>query len=127
MAKNKKLKLAQKADDNSQNRAQIAIAHQGPLPMATEFAAYEKVLPGSADRIITMAEKSLESEIADMRAERRADLFALVSGRAFLYLLLGVSVFLIIAGHPIAALLAGLAPIVSVIYGTFKSTRKEKS
>lgn len=29
----------------------------GPLPAASEFSAYEETLPGSADRILTMAEE----------------------------------------------------------------------
>lgn len=31
--------------------------HKGPIPPADEFRKYEEVLPGSADRILTMAEK----------------------------------------------------------------------
>ncbi len=37
--------------------------YSGPLPAPEDFAAYEKVLPGSTDRIISMAEKSLDSRI----------------------------------------------------------------
>lgn len=94
--------------------------------MAREFAAYENVLPGSADRIIAMAEKSLEAEIGEARAKQQLDFIALISGRLFLYVLLGVSVFLVIIDKPVAALLTGLAPIISVIYGTLTSEKKEK-
>lgn len=38
-------------------------SYSGPLPAPEDFAAYEEVLPGSTDRIISMAEKSLESRI----------------------------------------------------------------
>lgn len=31
--------------------------YQGPLPPAEHFAAYNDILPGAADRILTMAEK----------------------------------------------------------------------
>lgn len=37
----------------------------GPLPPPEDFEAYERVLPGSTDRIITMAEKSLDSRISN--------------------------------------------------------------
>ena len=37
--------------------------YSGPLPAPEDFAAYEEVLPGSTDRIISMAEKSLDSRI----------------------------------------------------------------
>ena len=39
--------------------------YSGPLPPAEEIEAYEHVCPGSADRIISMAEKSLENRIAN--------------------------------------------------------------
>lgn len=94
--------------------------------MASEFAAYEQILPGSANRILKMAEKSLQAEIAGMRAAWVADLIALLTGRLFLYLLVGVAVYLLVTDRPIGALLAGLAPIVSAVYGTFKKSDKEK-
>ncbi|WP_417464579.1 DUF2335 domain-containing protein [Kordiimonas sp.] len=34
-----------------------SLRYQGPLPLASELRGYEEVLPGAADRIITMAEK----------------------------------------------------------------------
>lgn len=37
----------------------------GPLPPPEDFEAYERVLPGTTDRIITMAEKSLDSRISN--------------------------------------------------------------
>lgn len=43
--------------------------HQGPLPMAIEFAEYDRILPGSAERILKMAEnqaahrQSLEASV----------------------------------------------------------------
>ena len=39
--------------------------YSGPLPPAEEIEAYERVCPGSADRIITMTEKSLDHRIAN--------------------------------------------------------------
>lgn len=39
--------------------------YSGPLPPAEEIEAYEHVCPGSADRIITMTEKSLEHRISN--------------------------------------------------------------
>jgi len=127
MAKDKKSSSASSLSKRSQSNPESAraarvttIAHEGPLPMASEFAAYEQVLPGSANRILRMAEKSLEAELANMRAARVADLLALLSGRLFLYVLVGVSVYLLVTDRPVGALLAGLAPIVSAIYGTFK-------
>lgn len=37
-----------------------SLVYSGPLPPANEMAQYEKICSGSADRIITMAEKQSE-------------------------------------------------------------------
>lgn len=117
-----KLSRKQQTDIDSQVLAQVAISHQGPLPLASEFAAYERVLPGSADRIIAMAEASLEAEISAAKIDQVGELISLISGRLFLYALLGVAVYLLVSGRPVGALLAGLAPIVSAIYGTIRQS-----
>jgi uncharacterized membrane protein len=41
---------------------------RGPFPPPAMLQAYEQTLPGMADRIVVMAEKSLEAEPADVRA-----------------------------------------------------------
>lgn len=41
-------------------RIQKMVAYSGPLPPSFELGNYEEVLPGAADRIITMAEKAQE-------------------------------------------------------------------
>ncbi|OBG21760.1 hypothetical protein A5765_21680 [Mycolicibacterium celeriflavum] len=38
-------------------------SYRGPIPPAAELQAYDNVLPGAAERILHMAEKSLESQI----------------------------------------------------------------
>ncbi len=49
--------------------------HSGPLPLPSIFQGYEQVLPGSADRILAMAEKeqahrfSMEAESLKIEAE----------------------------------------------------------
>ena len=43
----------------------------GPLPSAAEFSRYEQVLPGAADRILSMAEQSLQAEIEGQREVRK--------------------------------------------------------
>lgn len=91
--------------------------------MASEFSAYEQVLPGSADRILRMAEKSLEAEVSSVRTANTAELIALLTGRLFLYVLVGVAVYLLMNDRPVGAFLAGLAPIVSAIYGAFSKSK----
>ncbi len=46
-----------------------AFMHSGPLPAVSEFAGYNQVLPGAADRILSMAEKSLDMEVSDRQRE----------------------------------------------------------
>lgn len=43
-----------------------------PLPTPEEMKQYEEVLPGLADRITRMAEKSLDSSIEDQRNRSKA-------------------------------------------------------
>lgn len=50
--------------------ASITYSRSAPLPTVDEFGGYERVLPGSADRIVTMAEKSLDAQIEDTKAAR---------------------------------------------------------
>jgi uncharacterized membrane protein len=44
---------------------------QGPLPPPESLGHYEQVLPGSADRILGMAEASIEQEHAQFMAQTR--------------------------------------------------------
>ncbi|WP_225433075.1 MULTISPECIES: DUF2335 domain-containing protein [Bifidobacterium] len=52
---------------------QIAFSRSGPLPLVSEFEGYERVLAGSADRIVTMAEKALDSQIEGEKAAREIE------------------------------------------------------
>lgn len=45
--------------------ADFEYMRSAPLPTVNEYRGYEQVLPGAADRIMTMAEKSLDMEISD--------------------------------------------------------------
>jgi uncharacterized membrane protein len=46
--------------DNQPQRQELSVSYQGPLPTSGEFSGYEQVLPGAADRILTMTEKEAE-------------------------------------------------------------------
>ena len=41
----------------SARRQQVSVERRAPLPPIEEFRGYEEVLPGAADRILTMAEE----------------------------------------------------------------------
>ena len=53
-----------RVDGTGEGVQQVALQwRSAPLPTVDEFAGYERIQPGAADRIITMAEKSLDAEI----------------------------------------------------------------
>lgn len=62
-------------DEKSTVGRRVSMTHMemtsGPLPSATEFSRYERVLPGAADRILSMAEQSLQAEIEGQREIRK--------------------------------------------------------
>jgi uncharacterized membrane protein len=46
-------------------------SHRGPLPRPETFAAYDQVLPGAADRILTMAERAQANAEATSQREQQ--------------------------------------------------------
>ncbi|GHT86243.1 hypothetical protein FACS1894137_11540 [Spirochaetia bacterium] len=40
--------------------ASQSVMYSGPLPTSTEFAGYDKALPGAAERLLSMVEKEAE-------------------------------------------------------------------
>lgn len=58
----------------------LKTSFQGPTPPPAVLRQYEQVLPGSADRIFTMAEKAMEHQFSIERAaSRRATLGLLLA------------------------------------------------
>lgn len=53
----------------------------GPVPRPADLAAYDQTLPGAADRILRMAEKSLDSQIATDNALAEGDVQAVKRGQ----------------------------------------------
>ncbi len=84
-------------------RIQKAETFQGPLPKPSDFAQYDAVLPGAAERIIAMAEKqaihrqSLERKVIDSDAFHA--LVGTISGLVIGLFGLGAAGFCIIKGH----------------------------
>lgn len=48
-------------------RTQMFVAHNGPLPAPDDFAFYNSVLPGAAERLMRMAELEQQNRHEDMR------------------------------------------------------------
>lgn len=109
-----------KNDQASIEYRRIVYRH-GPIPESRELANYERLLPGAADRILAMAEKQHQSIITLSKLEWFVDFLGMLLGRSFLYLLVVVSYILVMHDKEVAALLTGLAPIVSIIISTFRN------
>jgi uncharacterized membrane protein len=109
------------AKPREQDAAYDLELHQGPLPHVQDFAAYNDVLPGAADRILKMAERDQKAVIRMNWANWFTGFISMVLGKGFLYALVAGAVYLAINDKPLEALMAGLAPIVATIYA---NTRK---
>ena len=91
---------------------------KGPLPSATEFSGYEKVLPGAAERILGMAEKEaanrqeMEKEIVGktFRLNCRGQIFGFILG----LLSLGAVYLSIILKQPAGAIVPAIISVTSL-------------
>lgn len=100
--------------------------YQGPLPLAEDFAKYESVCPGAADRIIAMAERqsqhrqSIEKSVVN--AGNRNSVLGIISATFIAISVLIGGVYCVLQGHDTAGTaivtidLVGLCGV--FIYGT---------
>ena len=83
---------------HSIERVERRLEYSGPLPHPEILGGYEKVLPGSADRILKMAEKQQDHRISNenklVDAENQSRLLGLVAGFLIATLGLGGAVYL---------------------------------
>ncbi len=108
------------------NKHLTLAAFTGPIPPFSELEKYEKILPGSADRIIKMAEKeqiqihrhSMESKFIsfDLRYEKLGLNYGFIL--AFLSLIIGLVLFLF--GHDWEGVVALLIPLLKIVYSFFQ-------
>ena len=64
--------LLEGADVNTSALArveQLIVSKSGPLPAVEDFDGYERILPGAADRILSMAESSVEMKSLAVKAD----------------------------------------------------------
>ena len=108
-------------------------AYSGPLPPAEQIRAYEEVLPGSADRILGMAERQqahrLELEKMTVSEATNRSWWGLRLGFAITLVVVGVGAAAILTGRSLAGfglILADLAVLAGVfVYGRAEQ-RKER-
>lgn len=87
-------------------------SYQGPLPAPADFAAFDQVLPGAADRILAMAEQRQAAEIANQRTTTKSEALAF-TGAAwavsfFPWALAGLTAGLLVVHQPAAAAITGI-------------------
>ena len=110
-----------------------ASSFRGPLPPPEILAHYEDVLPGAADRIITMAENQsahrIEIEKTVINTRSRDSLLGICSGLTIGLAALGASIYVIVSGYPVYGSIigtTGLGGLVGVfVYGT-RENRSER-
>ncbi|MBI4266931.1 MAG: DUF2335 domain-containing protein [Chloroflexi bacterium] len=110
-----------------------AYHYEGPIPDPSTLQEYEKVIPGSADRILRMAERQAEHrqflEKTVIHGDSRRAFYGLWVGAFVALCVLGGAIFLIYTGHDVAGAVIGGLDIVSLVsvfvYGTV-SRRTER-
>lgn len=109
------------------------ITFSGPLPPPNVLEYYEKILPGSAERILKMAEeqsrhrRSLEEKVinSDISNSKHGLLFGFFIG----IVAFSTTILLAYFGYPISGVIVGLGYITSLVgvfvYGS-KSRKQER-
>lgn len=111
-------------------------AHSGPLPAVQDFSGYESVLPGAADRIMKMAETSIDAHhqtaLADaelqMSAARSIDNRGLIERRQQI-VFSAVTILALIGAFAMAWYGKTVPSVIAVIvmaaggYAVFKTSR----
>lgn len=100
----------------------------GPLPHPEILVGYEQATPGSAERIISMAEKQadhrrvMESKLldADIRSEQRGQIMAF----SLATLVSGGGIYLLAIGQDIGGLVALITPLAGLA-GMFIAARRQ--
>jgi uncharacterized membrane protein len=107
---------------------------RGPLPDAAELAQYEHILPGSADRILTMAEEQLAHRIDIENKVIAGDTYRADKGMKYGAILLGLTIICStivgVTGNEIAAsalAAGGGATSLSTIWANWQRRRERES
>jgi len=110
------------------------VTYEGPLPPPAQLEQFERACPGSADRIIKMAESNsahrqrLEAIVVEgnVDAQARGQWFALILALA----VLGVGGWLVIAGRTSTGLwimLGDITALAGIFIGTRLLQRRERA
>lgn len=128
-------KSAQKALSLSRKEVSVTAQyhHSGPIPDPMTLERYEHILPGSANRILTMAEEQSlhrrEMEQIVIRSRARDSLLGIIAGFLLALVTILSGTYVVIRGYAWSGTILGSAGLVGLvgvfIYGT-RSARKER-
>lgn len=98
---------------------QVTSVRSGPLPTPKEFAEYEKVCPGAADRIISLTERQSkhrqEIEMIEVKTAARDSLLGLVFAFVFCMTSICGAIYLISNNHTITGTILGGVGLTTVV------------
>ena len=98
-------------DNSVRHEVSFSRYYRGPLPPEDTLAGYEKVLPGSADRVFSMVERQQRYEFTDRLLKTSVNLLGLL-------LIVGLAALFVLLGAPeLIAALAAATPTVIAISG----------
>lgn len=108
------------------------VSYSGPLPQASEFEYYNRVLPGAADRILKMAEEQAKHrQLMEKKVISTGQIKSII-GLVFAFIIATVvligSVFLIYTGKSwqgLSGVLIGLAAIVGPFIYSAKQQKEQ--
>lgn len=123
----------QKQLKNQRVLQQVQVTHQGPLPPPELFEGYDNILPGAAERILSMAEKQSshrqDLELKVIKAGARDSLIGLIFAFILGFFTIGGGIYCIIKGQSTGGTIIGGAGLVSLVgvfvYGS-RQRRKER-
>jgi len=103
------------------------VLYSGPLPVSQEYAKYEQVLPGTADRLLSITEKEVEhrhkNEDKKVELNSRGQIFAFIVA-LFSIGAVYLSIFLKQPAVSIVPAIIALTSLAAVFIGKNQNHRK---
>lgn len=108
---------------------QVRKYRSGPVAPPEELREYEDILPGAADRILRMAEATLDAEnqakLVPLKAEAWAVKFATTGVTALPYACITTALIVLSNGYDAAAIIAAIAAALSAGPQVIAATRRK--
>ena len=110
----------------------VSLERRAPLPPIEEFRGYEDVLPGAADRILSMAEERAahhqSMQVSRMGSLDRTTRLIVFLGAAIVLSVVGsvlaIALMLISRGYSISGAVVGVADIAGVVIALWRFARR---